>query len=310
MSTFYGLGLIGYPLGHSNSPAIHAAFLGQFNLPGQYKLYADADLQKLLAAATTGGATMEALDGLNVTIPHKVSCAPYMHQLSDAARLAGAVNTIVIDREEGLVLSGHNTDIAGIKHTLRVTGKISPLSEQDELTGPAVLLGCGGAARAALVALADYGFTSFVLLVRSFDSAYAMLRDLDKAGFDPRLLQRITVISTNESDRLMKEMQLLGQASVFINATPLGQRAGDSVLPDWFRPLLHGFVRETLVFDMVYAREGLTPITRLAYELGFCKVADGREMLVEQARQAFKLWTGLLPSFQIGLKALDEALSA
>ena len=61
MSTFYRLGLIGYPLGHSNSPAIHAAFLGQFNLPGQYKLYADADLQKFLAAATTGGATMVAL---------------------------------------------------------------------------------------------------------------------------------------------------------------------------------------------------------------------------------------------------------
>ncbi len=295
--SFLRLGLIGNPLGHSLSPQIHGAFLRQFSLPGSYDLRAGADAAPLLEQAIEDGYT-----GLNVTIPHKVAVIKSLPALSEEARLVGAVNTIRLkcedadDTECGIM--GFNTDIAGLMRTLRQAPAHFPGQK-------AILLGGGGAARACLVAMQRLSMSGCHILCRNPQTVFSMLKELTLSGFDPVFLQEINVLTIDE---LPGKLDRLADAKLFVNATPLGQTKEE--LPFWLTPLLSSLIRDAFVFDLVYSAGGLTPVISLATKLGFSLHGDGREMLVEQARQAFRIWTGLTPSYQIGLEALEKALKS
>lgn len=296
--TFLRLGLIGNPLGHSLSPQIHGAFLRQFSLPGSYDLRAGADAAALLDQAIEDGFT-----GLNVTIPHKVAVIKALPALSPEARLVGAVNTIRLkwdedadDTECGIM--GFNTDIAGLSRTLRQAPAKFPGQK-------AILLGGGGAARACLVAMQRLSMSGCHIVCRNPQRVFSMLKELALSGFDPIFLQEINVLTIDE---LPGKLDKLADAKLFVNATPLGQTKDE--LPFWLTPLLSALIRDAFIFDLVYSAGGLTPLIALATKLGFALHGDGREMLVEQARQAFKIWTGLTPSYQVGLEALEKALKS
>lgn len=295
--TFLRLGLIGNPLGHSLSPQIQGAFLRQFSLPGSYDLCAGADASALLDKAIEEGYT-----GLNVTIPHKVAVIESLPALSEEARLVGAVNTIRLkcedadDTECGIM--GFNTDIAGLMRTLRQAPVKFPGQK-------AILLGGGGAARACLVAMHRLSMSGCHIVCRDPQKVFSMLKELTLSGFDAGFLQETNVLTIDE---LPGQLDRLADAKLFVNATPLGQTKEE--LPFWLTPLLSSLIRDAFVFDLVYSAGGLTPVISLAAKLGFSLHGDGREMLVEQARQAFKIWTGLTPSFQVGLEALEKALKS
>jgi len=187
--------------------------------------------------------------GANVTIPHKVSVMEHLDELDGDATAAGAVNTIT--RRDGGLL-GRNTDVAGLRAALSEVG-VEPSGAS------AVVLGVGGSARAAAVALTGAHVTY-------------VARRPDAAG----PLQPVLPWEDPAWHRLAAAADLL------LNATPLG-RQGETALPSGVEPA-------GAVIDLVYARGG-TPLTALAARLGR-PCADGWTVLLAQGAAAFTDWTG------------------
>jgi shikimate dehydrogenase len=133
------LGLIGFPLGHSLSPALHQAALEHFGLEGSYEL-----LETPSEALAQRVEELKSYQGFNVTLPHKEKILSFLDEVDPLAREIGAVNTVQIGRR----LVGHNTDLPGFLHSLTPLGS---------LEGPALVLGAGGAARAVVLALRQLG---------------------------------------------------------------------------------------------------------------------------------------------------------
>lgn len=301
------LGIIGYPLTHTLSPFIHQAFLKQFGMPGSYEVLPCQKALDQIALAQEQG-----FRGLNVTIPHKVTVAAALDKLTVQAKLVGAVNTISFVDSEGDYnfvdtaggdasrrgksnwhqVSGHNTDVVGLARVLR----------SHDVQGQVVILGAGGAARAALVALEAHGCPGAIVVARQYVRAQSMLQSLLVAGLSPAFLANCSILSI---EQLPHKLDLIARAGCFINASPIGQ--GLIELPFWLTPFLNSFGRDALILDLVYARGGRTALCQLAKGTGFRRVEDGRQMLVEQARQAFKIWTGLTAAYSVGFDALEKA---
>lgn len=263
--SLYRLGLTGYPLDHSLSPSLHVAALQACALPGEYRLYPvppedETGLQELLERMRS-----EALHGLNVTIPHKRKVLPLLDEVSPTAQAIGAVNTIYV--RDGS-LRGENTDAAGFLTDL---GRVFPVT----VPGVALVLGAGGSARAVVYALLQAGWQVCVA-ARRLEQAQALCQAIstraDALALDAAMLSRLT-----EERRV----------ELLVNATPLGmgRQAGESPLPQGMR--LPGMA---FVYDLVY-NPPETALLHAAQHAGL-GCANGLGMLVEQARLAFKLWTG------------------
>jgi shikimate dehydrogenase len=188
--------------------------------------------------------------GANVTIPHKVAVMERMDGLEPDAVRAGAVNTIVRERER---LVGSNTDVAGIRAALVEVG-LEPRGAD------VVILGTGGSARAAAVAL-DGAHLAFVS---------RRPHEVDMPG---------TVVDWNDPS-WMKQAR---SAHLLLNATPLGRREEMPLRPN-------ALPRAGAVIDLVYVRGG-TPLVRKARSLGM-RVADGWTVLLAQGARSFETWTG------------------
>ena len=153
----YSLGLIGYPLGHSLSPALHQTALAEAGLKGKYDLFqisplpdGQEELEALINRLRSGE-----LHGLNVTIPHKQSVLSLVDELTSSAKIIGAVNTLYMKSGH---LFGDNTDAPGF------WGDLTHLPLQNAKT--ALVLGAGGAARAVVYALLTRGWTIRILDLR------------------------------------------------------------------------------------------------------------------------------------------------
>lgn len=272
------LGILGYPLSHSLSPVIHRAFLSASGIDGDYiKLEcreASEGLQKALALS---------LRGFNVTIPHKVAMLNLV-DVDESARLVGAVNTVLV--EDGLC-TGYNTDLSGLEKVLAAY----------VTAGGALVIGAGGAARAALVALRSRGFENCTVLARRTDAAREMLEALAGSGLDREWIARSRVISTGDLNTFD-----YSKIKVVLNCAPLGQ--GANPLPDWICPMLGRLDNDCAAIDLVYRRDGNTPFCLAARDLGLTRVEDGLGMLVEQARSAFAIWSGREVAAAVAYEAL------
>lgn len=304
------LGIIGHPLTHTLSPFIHQAFLKQFGMPGSYEVLPCQKALDQIALASDQG-----FKGLNVTIPHKVTVALAIDKLTVQAKLVGAVNTICFGEshcDDDFVdtaggdrsgagkanwgqISGHNTDVIGLTRVFKT----------HEVQGQVVILGAGGAARAAIVALEQHGCPGVIVVARQYHKAQSMLQSLLVAGLPADFLANCSILSI---EQLPLKLDLIARAGCFINASPIGQ--GLVELPFWLTPFLNSFERDALILDLVYAKGGRTALCQLAKGTGFRRVEDGRQMLVEQARQAFKIWTGLTAAYSVGFDALEKAQTA
>lgn len=251
-------GVIGNPVGHSRSPRIHNSTLAALGADGVYLPLPVEDLDSFVHDFVRP-ATRKIdwrLRGLSVTIPHKLAIMPHLDYLDETARRIGAVNTVVV---EGGELHGYNTD---------VTGAMAPLEALLPLAGARVaVIGAGGSARAIC-----YG-----LQVRGAEvTLYA--RDTAKAQ----------VLAAEFGARVAPLESFAGEVDVVINCTPLGMHGhseGQSPLP---AESLRG-VR--LVYDLVYTPEE-TRLLEDARAAG-CQTLGGLAMLVGQAAEQFRLWTGL-----------------
>ncbi|HET9927577.1 MAG TPA: shikimate dehydrogenase [Rubrobacter sp.] len=265
------LALIGHPVGHSLSPAMHnAAFVAD----GLDFVYVCLDVApRELPAAVRGLAALR-LRGFNVTMPHKRAMIPLLDELDESARVSGAVNTVVI---EDSALRGFNTDGGGMVMACREAG-IEPSGKS------VLLLGAGGTAAAIAVAFGKAGAGELHIANRSVEHA-AHLRD--------------KLHGTGMKGLAVHYLDALPDAEIVINTTPLGMKEGDPI------PVPPDYVREGRVFcDAVYRPRTETPLVRLARERGVPVVAGGR-MLLYQGVLAQKLWTGREPN----VKAMDLAIS-
>lgn len=256
--------VIGNPIGHSKSPAIHAAFAAQTAQDMSYEaLLAPLDgFADTLAQFRAGGGR-----GVNITVPFKEEAWRMADLLTPRARLAGAVNTFVIGPEG---LFGDNTDGAGLVRDLQWLGS--------RLAGARVLLlGAGGAARGAVLPLLESGVERLFIANRTADKARAL-----HAHFSGRDT-RGTLAAGGWNDAAGAPYDIV------INAT-------SASLGDEAPPLPSGlYAPGSLAYDMVYGR-GLTAYLKQAGNQGAATLADGLGMLVEQAAEAFAWWRGVRPA--------------
>lgn len=276
--------LLGYPLGHSLSPAFQQAALDALGIPARYEPWPTPP--EALAAAVARLRTPQFLGG-NVTVPHKEAVARLVDRVDDDVRAAGAVNTIV--RRNG-ALEGSNTDIYGFTQALEQHGQFQAAGRR------ALVLGAGGAARGVVVALARLHAASVAIANRTPERAGALAALALEHGVTASAVPW-------EPEALAQAAQ---QAELIINTTTLGMRGGpaphDSPLP---AQALHS---GCLVYDLVYnPRE--TPLLRAARRAG-ARVLDGLPMLVHQGAAAFRLWTGREPPVDLMLRTAEAALAA
>jgi shikimate dehydrogenase len=256
----YRLGVIGDPVAHSLSPALHQPALDQLGIPAVYERWHTTAAD--LVGRVEGLRDADFL-GASVTVPHKIRVKDLLDEVSPAARRAGAVNTIV---NRGGTLFGDNTDIYGFS-----------VSVSDGLGGHppqvAVVLGAGGAARAVVLALEAAGAGEIVVSNRDADRAVRLAWELDPAPVRPMRL---------DEEFLARE---LPRADVLVNATSLGWHPGETPIALQRLDLLPA---GALVADLTYRDTDLL----LAAQRHGLKTVDGLPMLVHQGARAFELWTG------------------
>lgn len=263
------LGLIGYPLGHSLSPKIHAAALNACKLQGCYSLFPihpedKQGLKDLLARVRSGE-----IYGLNVTIPHKQNVIELMDELTPTAQVIGAVNTIFM---RGNKLIGDNTDAPGFLSDLkRVSNSIFSIPHS------VLVLGAGGSARAVVYALLNAGW-KVTLAARRMTQA-----------------QQLADSFNNYNLQITEDAAFhIPHSSLIVNTTPLGMAPDIETSP---LPENTTFAENTFIYDLVYnPRE--TKLVRDARAQGL-NASTGLGMLVEQAALAFETWTGHKPPHDV-----------
>lgn len=274
------VGIIGDPVSHSLSPRMQNAAFSEMGLDICYiPLHVKS---QNLEAAIHGIRAMEFI-GANVTIPHKVAVIDYMDQLADSARLAGAVNTIVI--KDGRI-TGHNTDGEGFIRSLEETTLI------DYQNTSVFLAGAGGAARALSVALATKGVPQLTILNRSRERAED-LEALLKMNF-PSLKVIIKTQDEYYGD-------LLTHSKLVINTTPLGMEGKLKRAPMDVDRLSEAHV----VCDIVYTKSQETPLLVAARVKGAITLG-GAGMLLHQGAVANHLWTGEEPPIKVMRQAIES----
>jgi len=262
--------VIGDPVSHSVSPAMHNRAIRRLGIDAVY-----------LALRVTGEmlgcfvsmCRLNRVLGFNVTIPHKIAVASLVDTLDESAELTGCVNTVRV----GDRLEGFNTDVAGVEKSLVDAGFRGG--------GVAAVVGAGGGARAAVLALLSMG-CRVVVLNRSPGRMLELEKHFSKRGM------RV------ETRSLQDAQQAIQEADLVVNATPVGMGDGFET------PFPTSFLRrgQTLL-DMVYTPHP-TRLVKEASEKGLT-IVPGVEMLIHQAAASFEIWFGVKPPLE---EMRDEAL--
>lgn len=260
------IGLLGSPVAHSKSPAIHNAAFAATGVNAAYLAFEVAP--EKLAAAAAGLVALGAA-GWNVTMPHKTAMAALCDELSPAARIVGAVNTVVV--RDGR-LTGHITDGSGFTAALTDRG-FNPAGKQ------VALFGAGGAARAAAVQLALDGAAQLAIFNRTAAKARILAETI---AAETGCAARAYALDDAGAIRAA-----VTEANLVINGTKLGMAPHPEtcVLPD-----ARWLARRPVVADFVY-NPLQTRLLAMAAKAG-CPTLDGLAMLLWQGAQAFALWTG------------------
>lgn len=255
--------LIGWPISHSVSPAMHNAAFRALEIAGEYSLLPVERAEDLGATLARLKADPEWM-GANVTVPHKENVIARLDGLEGAAERLRAVNTVV---RAGDRLIGRNTDLPGFLADLERNG--IPFRGRS-----AIVIGSGGAARAVILGLVESGCAVTLIAVLR-EQAEALARELGDG--------RVEVLSWN--DPILAEK--VQSAGLIVNASPVGMwpKVGES---PWPRNL--GLPPDASVYDLVYNPQE-TAFMKQARAAGL-RAASGLGMLVEQGALAFEMWTG------------------
>jgi shikimate dehydrogenase len=270
------VGLFGYPVEHSLSPAMHNAAFGQMNLDYCYVTF---PVHPDSLGKAVEGIRALSLGGVNVTVPHKEKVMAFLDEINEEAQFIGAVNTI---KNDAGMLTGFNTDGRGFMQSLSEAG--IDLKDRKVL-----IIGTGGAARAI-----GYYLCQEASIVQLFDvealKAEALAKHLNGVRQNAGTIDAAS----------MKSKEFMAGIDIIINATPLGLKHGDPSPVD-----MSLIKREHVVCDLIYKE---TPILRAAAEKG-CKTMNGLGMLLWQGVIAFEIWTGVRPPVEVMKDALLKRMA-
>jgi shikimate dehydrogenase len=276
------VGLIGWPVEHSLSPAMHNA---AFDALGLNWRYVPLPVPPGQVKTAVRGLAALGFRGANVTVPHKQAVMPVLDSIVPNARALGAVNTLVIGRRaDGTsTIGGYNTDDKGFVGALRQGGF------EPEDGGNIVVVGAGGAARAVVFGLLWSGLGEIVVLNRTLERAQALISDL---SYHPPFAARLRALPLTP-ETLVESARA---ADLLVNATTLGMwpHVEGSIWPADVPLPAH-----LTVFDLVY-NPLETRLLRQARESG-ARAVDGLGMLVRQGAIAFEMWTGEGPVDEIAI---------
>jgi shikimate dehydrogenase len=260
--------LLGNPLGHSVSPAMHNHV---FKKLGMDYCYMPVEVNEENLEKVFSGLTRMNVAGFNVTIPHKIRIMQYLDELDPLAATIGAVNTICVKNSK---TKGYNTDGEGFIRSLAEETQISPKGKRF------FLLGCGGAARAIAMTLAFHGADKIIICNRTTAKAHALASEINgKIGNCAEVAEQ-TAIS---------QAKFLSSCDVLINSTNLGMHPKEDVLPIDESLLMPHLVVADIVYNPLTTR-----LLQSAKAKG-CAIVPGLGMLIYQGAAAFKLWTGVEP---------------
>ena len=275
-------GIFGYPISHSISPPMHQAAFDHARIDASYEAWETHpdDLANGVRRLRD-----ESYLGANVTVPHKQAVIQHLDEVDELATRIGAVNTII--SRDGRLL-GTNTDAEGFITSLNAWGHIEP-------TGlDAVLLGAGGAARAAAHALADAHIGSLTIANRTLERAQSLVAEIKYLGADAR------AIGLQDAEFA----SLCARANLLVNSTSVGMLHGPAQDAS---PVPDGAISPgAVVYDMVYNPPN-TPLLVAAEKAG-ARVVGGLPMLVYQGAAAWSRWTGKEAPIDVMFKAAHRAL--
>nr|WP_321259252.1 shikimate dehydrogenase [uncultured Pseudodesulfovibrio sp.] len=251
---FKSYGIIGWPLGHTMSPTLHNWGFGELDVEASYAAWpvSPDDLSSFMGQIRT-----RPISGLSVTIPHKQTVMDHLDAISDRAAQVGAVNTLYWN---DATLCGENTDVIGF---------IAPLRSLKQHPDSALVLGAGGAARAAIVGLKELGVQHIGVTNRTYDKT-------------KKLAEEFKIKCIEWDTRTTTAWELV------CNTTPLGMSGDLERLSPW---PVDAFTPNMVAYDIVY-----NPLeTRFLREANIagCNTISGLEMFLHQGLAQFRLWTGL-----------------
>ena len=275
------LGVIGAPIAHSLSPIIQNAALHEAGLDYVYTAF---PVHREALASAVCGLRDAGVVGFNVTIPFKTEIMPLLDALSEDAQRIRAVNTVVIASDG--TMTGHNTDVTGFLAGFAARGIA--------LTGKrAVLIGAGGAARAALWGLLRSDISSVCIGVRNLAKGKALCTDFAADG---------TLAVYCFDDPHFRDV--LCTADIVVQTTPIGMSPQTDAMP----PVDPAAISPSAaVYDLIYT-PAETAFLRAAAAHG-CTTINGETMLVMQGAEAFSLWTGVRPNTDLMQRVLREELA-
>ncbi|RDW57114.1 hypothetical protein BP6252_13860 [Coleophoma cylindrospora] len=256
--------IFGQGISFSMSPTIHSAGFAHYNLPHTYEIHQTKTVEELRSLITSS-----AFGGASVTMPHKLAISMYCAEISEQAKIIGAVNTLIRDESRGGQIYGENTDWSGLASLLRDTSRSCPRGLNTGL-----VIGAGGASRAALYAFHKSGVKQIYLFNRTKSRAEAIAQAL-KPYFKIIVLDQLTDIPTDQGP------------DVIIGTIP-----ADKTTIEYFPPALFS-KPEGICIDMAY-KPRLTPLMMATTRWGSpaWSTVPGVEVLMQQGFEQFRLWTG------------------
>jgi shikimate dehydrogenase len=264
--------LIGYPLGHSLSSYIHEAGFKSLNIDTTYEILEtppDTLVDRIKYLKCNNYA------GFNITIPLKLPITVFLDEIDSSADTVGAVNTVVINPDK--TMKGYNTDVIGFRNAIPsdfiLTGKV------------AGVLGTGGAARAAITALAQAQIKQIKIYTRNIPNSLKLLnfvrKEFPNVEFNAFQIEWIRDLS---------------DVDILVNTTPIGMLNHSADMTPVEENELKTLPQGALVYDVIYNPKK-TVLIKLAQKNGY-KTINGIDMLIHQALAAEQIWTGKTPDFK------------
>jgi len=276
--TTKNLGVIGWPVAHSLSPAMQNAAIAKAGID---YIYTALPVEPSQLSQAITGLRAAGFVGCNLTIPHKIMVQPLCDEIDEDAQVIGAVNTVVF----GEKIKGYNTDVVGFLAPLQRRG--FKLADSQ-----AVILGAGGAARAVVWGLIRSGVAQVTLAVRNTAKAAELVTEFSSRG---------NICAVEFGTEAYKAA--LGKTDLLVNTTPLGMAPKvDGMAPvDW-----EALKRSAFVYDIIYT-PAETRLLQEAKEHGHA-IQNGEAMLVGQGAASLRIWTGAEVDEDVMAKALRAAL--
>ncbi|MDE2803077.1 MAG: shikimate dehydrogenase [Chloroflexota bacterium] len=280
------VGIIGYPIRHSASPAFQNAALRYCGVDAVFTAW---EVAPDALTRWVWDQDRDDLLGFGVTVPHKTEIIKQLDHVDDDAASIGAVNTVVVTERRELV--GYNTDTYGFLHALQTEGGFD-VRGQDVL-----VLGAGGVSRAVCGVLLREGVASLTLANRTVSRAESLLADLDHHGVP---VQSVAL----DEGAIAEALRGRERIGLIVNCTSMGMLHGPA---EGASPIPAGLIPPSaFVYDLVY-NPPVTPLMELAQGVG-ARTLNGLPMLVYQGARGFTLWTGIDAPVDVMMAAARKAV--